>query len=243
MVVMANRSSSVVAPTRVRVPDALVEDDVAEIVHDLRNPLGAIALEMMLLDERLVGGDREAASRSVRRIQHNVDYLDRLVSDLLDVCAIASGHFKLQRTKAKLRTLLEHVVERLPAVARERVKLEAAFGPLLELDDVRIQRVVANLLDNALKYAPPASGIVVQLVTESYGACISVIDAGPGVAPADVPHLFERYRRVAGVQPRGYGIGLYVCKKIVEAHGGTIGVDTIRGEGSRFFFVLPVGPL
>ena len=237
---MATTKSCVAGLTRSRRPRRLVEADVADIVHDIRNPLGAIALETILLDESFGDADREAASRSVRRIQHNIDYLDRLLSDLFDACAIATGEFQLHRTRIELHTLLERVIDRLAPAARLRVKLEAALAPALQLDDVRIQRVVANLLDNAVKYAPPETAIDVKLDADTCCVYVSVIDAGGGVSTVDVPHLFERYRRAADVQVPGHGIGLYTCKKIIEAHGGTIGVDTVRGNGSRFFFALPI---
>ncbi len=222
----------------------LLEEDVAEIVHDLKSPLSAITLEAVLLEDKLLRGDRASGLNSISRINHNVAFLDRLVLDLLDVCSLATGHFQLYREPTELRTLLEQCIDRLVSNAdRPRIELDATQSCTMQIDALRIERVVANLLDNALKYTPATSGIVVRLTTYRGGACVSVIDAGPGIAASELSHIFDRYRRGGTSRGRsGCGLGLYVCKKIVEAHGGQIGVESIRGVGSRFFFELPASP-
>ena len=221
--------------------ERLLEEDIADIVHDLKSPLSAIALETMLLDDKLSRGDRNGGMKSVDRINRNIVFLDRLVLDLLDVCALASGDLHLQRDRVELGALIERVIERLVVGAdRTRVFLDAAHTVMLSIDTVRIERVVANLLDNALKYAPAGSGIVIRISAYAESACVSIIDAGPGLDDHDQKHVFDRYRRAVTSQGRnGSGLGLYVCKKIIEAHGGQIGVESVRGAGSRFFFELP----
>jgi len=215
----------------------LLEAEVAEIVHDLKNPLSAITLEAVLLEDKLARGDRTNGLNSIARINHNVAFLDRLVLDLLDVCSFATGHFQLYREPTDLRALLDAVCERS---GQGRVVLDSAHPVKLMIDPLRIERVVSNLVDNALKYTPGSSGIVVRLTGYGGGACVSVIDSGPGLAPSELACIFERYRRAgtAGARP-GSGLGLYVCKRIVEAHGGQIGVESIVGAGSRFYFELP----
>ncbi|HEY5928205.1 MAG TPA: HAMP domain-containing sensor histidine kinase [Kofleriaceae bacterium] len=217
--------------------ERLLETEVAEIVHDLKNPLSAITLEAVLLEDKLARGDRTSGSRSIARINHNVAFLDRLVLDLLDVCALATGHFQLYREPTDLRTLLADVCRRL---SPERAVLDASASVTLAVDPLRIERVVANLIDNALKYSSPAASIVVRLTGYGGGACVSVIDTGPGIAASELTYIFDRYRRAASAgRKSGCGLGLYVCKRIVEAHGGQIGVESIKGAGSRFFFELP----
>lgn len=240
------------APTRFAVgtqtfpvlPEAerVIADDVAEIVHDLKSPLCAIALEATLLDAKLLQGARVEALQAVARINRNVAFLDRLVLDLLDACSLATGHFELRREPHDLRVLLEDVIDRLIiAAGRASVFLEASGPVILPMDAYRIERVVANLIDNALKYTPASSGIVVRLTRCHAGVCVSVIDSGPGIAGSELADLFERHRRAETARGRaGNGLGLYVCKKIVEAHGGKIGVESSRGVGSRFFFELPI---
>lgn len=219
----------------------MLEEDVAQIVHDLKNPLQLIALESVLLDDKIARSDRLGSRRSLQRIQANVSYLDRLVLDLLDVCSLSAGHLALQRDVTDLRDLIERCVERMvPVQDRERVFIDAAHSIQLVIDATRIERVIANLLDNALKYTPISSGIVVRLAGFGGGACVSVIDAGPGIDSSELATVFDRYRRGTSSHGRaGTGLGLYVSKKIIEAHGGQIGVESIRGAGARFFFELP----
>ena len=221
--------------------DTLIEDEIAQIVHDLKSPLSAIVLESALLDEKLLRGDNSGSHRSLARINHNVAFLDRLVLDLLDVCSMSTGHLRLQREIVDLRDLIDNVIDRLVAPAdRPRIFIDAALPVFANVDTFRIERVVANLLDNAIKYSPKESAVVVRLAAYRGGACLSVIDGGPGLSPDEVAYVFDRYRRAASTRaPNGHGIGLYVSKKIVEAHGGQIGVESIRGAGSRFFFELP----
>jgi len=219
--------------------DEGVEDELAQIVHDLKNPLASIALEVELMDARTPSGEHAA---SIERIRRNVGYLDRLIYDLMDGCMLSSGKLALRRARCDLGGLLLAVIDRVvPTPDRHRVMLEVCNPAQVFVDELRIERVVANLLDNALKYTPASAGIVVRLSFELYGVQVSICDAGPGLTPAEKAVVFEPYRRAASGRRRpGTGLGLYVSKQIIEAHGGHIGVDSVRGVGARFFFGLPL---
>jgi signal transduction histidine kinase len=219
-------------------------EDVATLVHDFKGPLATIGLDAEWLAESLAQVDPIDAHRSLDRIARNVAFLDRMVMDLLDLCSLDAGHFVLRRATTELFALLEHVVERVvPSRDRGRVFLEAAERVTVSVDDLRLERVVANLLQNALKYAPPASGIVVRLDREATLTRISVTDAGQALAPNELAHIFDEYRGTRSARANeGSGLGLYLCKQIVEAHGGTINVETIRGLGTRFFLEIPISP-
>jgi signal transduction histidine kinase len=222
--------------------EGLRADDVVQIVHDLRNPLATIALEASLLDHKLANGAYDLARSAVARIARNVEFLDRMTQDLLDSCSIDAGQFQLHRSPTELCALLEQVIDRMISTRdRGRVTLEATRPMTLSIDGLRIERVVANLIGNALKYAPGSSGIVVRLEAGARTAQVSVSDAGPGMTAAEMAYVFDKYRRVDPAHLDGRGLGLFVSKKIVEAHGGQIGVDSVRGAGSRFFFELPAG--
>jgi signal transduction histidine kinase len=225
----------------VELDPGLRANDVVEIVHDLKNPLATIALEMCLLADKLgdaAPGDMRSA---VTRVQHNVAYLDRLVQDILDSCALDAGSFQLHRRPTELRALLEQVIERsVPSRDRARVYLDAEHRVTLDIDELRIERVIANLLQNALKYSPRSSGVVIRLELGTR-ARISVIDAGPGMTKDEMGRVFAKYWRTAdAVIHEGNGLGLYVARRIVEAHGGTIAVESVRNQGSKFFFELPL---
>lgn len=222
---------------------SLIEDDVAEIVHDFKSPLSAITLEAIVLADRLLRGETVEGLQSIARINRNVAYLDRLILDLLDVCSVSAGQLRLSLEPTELRSLIEDVVDRvLVAEDRARVVIVAEQPITLLLDRHRIERVIANLLDNAFKYGSSTTTVEIRLSTSSYprGACIAVSDTGPGIAPSDLALIFNRHRRADSSRGRpGTGLGLYVCRKFVEAHGGQIGVDSVSGVGSRFFFRLP----
>jgi signal transduction histidine kinase len=214
--------------------------ELVEIVHDLKNPLSTIALELCLLDEKLADPTPADMRAGLARVQHNVAYLDRLVQDILDSCALHTNRFELQRRPVEVVGLVEQVLERaVPTRDRWRVYLDASVRVLATIDELRIERVVANLLHNALKYSPPGTGIVVRIEVEPR-IRVSVIDAGAGLSAADAAHVFDKYWRAPTTKAReGSGLGLYVARRIIEEHGGTMGVHSIPAVGSRFFFELP----
>ncbi len=215
--------------------------DVAQIVHDLKTPLATIALEACLLDDRLAGDEHVEVRRALGRITHNVEYLDRIIEDLLDSCAFDEGRFELRQTAIELGSVVARVIERTVATRdRARVVLEATEPVTLLVDELRIERVIANLLSNALKYAP-RSAIIVRLEVARHSARLWVVDSGPGLSADEMSFVFDKYRRAETVQGlTGNGLGLYVSRKIIDSHGGRIGVDSVEGEGARFFFDLPL---
>jgi PAS domain S-box-containing protein len=232
---------AIVHPARVD-NAGLREEDVAQIVHDLKSPLTTIALEAELLEHKLASGDHGDVRLSMTRIARNAYFLERMVQDLLDLCSVEAGVLELHPAPTELRTLLEDVIERVTTTRdRARVFLRADGPITMSVDDLRIERVVANFLQNALKYAPDHTGIIVRLEHRATRVCISVIDAGPGLAPSDMARVFDKFTRTASARAReGSGLGLYVSKRIIEAHGGHIGVESVQGAGSRFFFELPI---
>jgi signal transduction histidine kinase len=216
--------------------------DLDSLAHDLRNPLAAISLEATLVGERLGQSDHESMRRGLRRIQRNAEFLTRMVEDLLDLGAIDHGHLKIRHAPTELRGLLEQVIDRsIAAHDRERLILDAPYPVTVTIDPVRIERVIANLVLNALKYAPGRL-TTVGLELARNQARVSVSDEGPGIDPMERTTLFDKYRRgsTAGASD-GSGIGLYVSRCIVEAHGGHIDVEGRRGGGSCFYFELPLG--
>jgi signal transduction histidine kinase len=219
-------------------------EDIARIAHDFKNPLSTIALEADLLEHRLTGGDQSGVKRAADRIARNVEFLDRLVMDLLDLCSFEAGRVELRREPTELRALLEHVIERVvPSRDLDRVVLAPSLRQIVELDDLRIERVVANLITNAMKYAPAKSRIDVVLELETTLARVSVRDTGSALGATEIAYIFDAYRRVDRLsESEGSGLGLYVSKRIIEAHDGQIGVTKLIDGGTRFFFELPLAP-
>lgn len=220
----------------------LQDDELAQIVHDLKNPLASIAIEAELLDSRIARGDRRETAKSIDRITQNVMFLDRLIYDLMDACTLANGEFNLRRTRFDLRQMIEAVVDRIvPWPDRHRVFADVDEHVYVVGDELRVERVIGNLLDNALKYSPSAAAIVVSLQRDlPRMARVTVTDGGPGMTPGELAFIFEPYRRASTSTGRaGSGLGLYVSKRIIEAHGGRIEVESAPGKGSQFSFLIP----
>lgn len=213
-------------------------EEVASIAHDLKGPLANIELGLEVI---AVTSERQALMRELERIRRNARYMDRLVQDLLDLPRVEEGSLPLERRQIALSRVVRDAVERVvPPRDRRGVALVVDTDAIVDIDPVRIERVVANLVANALKYTPPGSPIDVAVQREDVVARVSVSDAGPGIRPGDAPYVFERYRRgSASAGTEGSGLGLYVSKRIVEAHAGRMGFEALP-IGARFYFELPV---
>ena len=214
--------------------------DVAQLAHDLRASLSELELAGERVRKSLPPGTGVDANRALDRIEDNADFLERMTYELLDLCAYASGTLELRRRRTDLSVLLGRVIARVvPSCDAERVFLLAPPAKA-NVDVVRLERVLANLLHNALKYTPDDASIVVALIAKPTCVRITVTDGGPGMTPGETANVFEKYQRAGTSRGTdGAGLGLYISKKIVEAHGGSIGVTSTFGVGSQFFVELP----
>jgi signal transduction histidine kinase len=216
-------------------------EDVAALAHDLKNPLTIIMLEANQIEQRLGARATPAILRGLERIAQNAAYIDRLVSDMLDVASADAGKLDLRIERLDLARILRDAIDRAVATPdRERVRLEIRSVVYAEGDPVRIERVVTNLLGNAFKYSEHGRAVTLRLDQRGPYACVSVIDQGPGLSADESRRVFERYRRATTGTQHGYGLGLYTCRRIIEAHRGRIGVVSTVGRGSRFYFELPL---
>ncbi|MEO8702364.1 MAG: HAMP domain-containing sensor histidine kinase, partial [Kofleriaceae bacterium] len=193
---------------------------ITGIVHDLKTPLATIALEVELLGATI--GRAPEVGRALDRIGHNARYMDRLLRDLLDAASIADGCLALQLHPTELRSLITDVVDRVVASRdRERVIVNMPESVLVLLDALRIERVLANLLTNALKYSPHATSVHVTLERREGRARVSVEDSGVGLTADEMTFVFDKYRRApSAARHDGVGLGLFVSRKIVEEHLG-----------------------
>lgn len=218
--------------------DSELDDDVAALAHDLKNPLTIIMLEASQIEERLGSRTTPAVKRGLERIAQNAAYIDRLVSDLLDLTSHEAGRLELRLETVDLGRLLRESVNRsVPTIDRMRVNIDIRANVYVNADETRIERVVSNLVTNALKYCE--GQVVIRLDARGEYACVSVIDTGPGLSDDESRKVFERYRR-ASTSQSGYGLGLHTSRRIIEAHHGRIGIASQPGRGSRFFFELPL---
>ena len=174
-----------------------------------------------------------------------VDRLTRLIEDLLDVSRIQSGKLSFQLEYVDLTELLQDVLERYrDPLADSNCELRVALEPGVRalVDRGRVEQVIVNLLSNAIKYAP-GTPLEIELKKEDGVARISVRDNGPGIGTDEKSRIFERFGRAAGSRNiGGLGLGLFISRQIIEAHGGTIEVNSQPGQGSEFVIVLPLKP-
>jgi signal transduction histidine kinase len=216
------------------------DDDVASLAHDLKNPLTVIILESNQIEQRLGAAATPEVLRGLERIAQNAAYVDRLVSDLLDVASADAGRLELRLERLDLARIIRTAAERSVASPdRARVRVDIRHIVFAWGDETRIERVISNLLGNAFKYCPEGS-ITLRLEARGSRACVSVVDCGPGLVAEEARRVFERYRRGTAGNAHGYGLGLYTSRKIIEAHRGRIGCESKLGRGSRFYFELPL---
>ncbi|WP_437971183.1 HAMP domain-containing sensor histidine kinase [Sorangium sp. So ce260] len=212
------------------------------VAHDLRNPLSALKVSVSLLN---LGGPPPdpRVHRTMAIVGRQVDRLERMVGDLLDASQIEACKLELRIEERDLRELAQEAVELYRPVSPEHpIELSLPAAPVLvRCDATRIEQVLNNLLSNALKYSPAGGQVDVAVHLGEGGAEIAVRDRGVGIHPTDLAHLFEPFRRLkasAGAIP-GTGLGLAVAKRIVEAHGGRLLVESEAGAGSVFRVELP----
>jgi len=221
---------------------------LSSVSHDLRTPLTSIKAAASSLLQQDVQWDDEARRGFAETIEHEADRLNRLVSNLLDMSRIEEGALKPEKELYSLKTLIYDVLARLdPLLASHMVETHLPEDLLLvELDYIQMDQVLTNLIENAVRYTPAESPIDVSAQLKGKQAMFSVADRGPGIPIADLEHVFDKFFRVQNGQhqsehPTGTGLGLAVCKGIVEAHGGRIWAELREGGGLVIYVVLPLG--
>jgi signal transduction histidine kinase len=217
------------------------------VVHDLRNPLhsiaGAIGLLQMILPSNLLQDNRDLFDL----INGNCERMQRLVDSLLDISRMESGETRLALETASLAQLVQTALSRVSPMMQGRGVASSVYMPAhlppVSIDVDMIDRVVINLLDNAIKFTPGGGQISVAAELRADHAAVSIADTGSGIPLEQRPHIFERFARGTddATLSRGFGLGLTFCKLAVEAHGGQIWVeDGEGGVGCKFVFTLPL---
>jgi signal transduction histidine kinase len=215
---------------------------VADIAHELRTPLTVMRANLEAMQDGVLPLDVE----QVDEIHQQTLLLTRLVDDLRLLSLAEAGQLKLERSPTDLVALARAVVEHAALSAQAKgvsLTLDAPSAlPSIEVDADRITQVLQNLIANALQYTPKDGHVTVSLGTQGDSLEVSVADTGAGIAPEDLPHVFDRFYRADKSRARvsgGSGLGLAIVKQLVEAHHGRIQVESEAGRGSRFVFTLP----
>jgi two-component system, OmpR family, phosphate regulon sensor histidine kinase PhoR len=233
--------------TEIRRLESMRRDFVANVSHELRTPVASVCSASETLLQGALA-DPAASRMFVEIIERNSERLRRLDEDLLDISRLESKQFELEREDLAVVNIAEHALSLLREKARlGRVRMDLEVPselPSVKADRRALEQVMVNLVDNAIKYCPPGSRVVVRARRDGQAQVrVAVEDTGPGVAERDLPRLFERFYRVDPGRSRdmgGTGLGLSIVKHLVEAMGGDVGVESRVGFGSIFWFTLPV---
>jgi PAS domain S-box-containing protein len=219
------------------------EDLVRTVSHDLRTPLTTVIGQAQIIEMILSrSGQDGGLKRSAAAIIAGGRRMNSMIQDLVDTARLESGQLRLVRTDIDLCEYLADLRERLSGVLEmQRVDLQVPEDLcIVSADPNRLERIFTNLLSNALKYSPPGTQVTVSAERREGVIWVYVSDRGEGIDPGDLPHLFQRFYRGTGVQrAEGLGLGLYITRMLVEAHGGRIWVESEPGKGSTFSFTLP----
>ncbi len=213
---------------------------ISTVSHELRSPLTSVKGYTSLLLNRWDRLADEQKLMMLEQVHHDADRVTRLVTELLDISRLESGKLVLRRQMVDLSDLVVVVVEKVRMIEAE-VRAEIDFDgnfPQVYADPDKIEQVLTNLVENAAKYADP-KGVRVLGRLGAGEVSIAVVDQGEGIPESDLPRVFTKFYRRAETRPSGSGLGLWISRGLVEAHGGRLVVESEVGVGSTFRFTLP----
>ena len=220
----------------------LREEVLAVVSHDLKNPLGAINMSATLLMKKALSHDPRTR-KQVETIQRSAVRMEHLIGDLLDMASIQAGRLSIEKRSEEIRAIASEALDSHGPMAKEgglnlrHELLESGFPVMCDRE--RILQVLGNLLGNAIKFSGVGDSITLRIEPKEHEVVISVADTGPGIPEDELPHIFEPYWTTRRQGKKGTGLGLYITKGIVEAHGGRIWVESKLGVGTTFSFTLP----
>lgn len=219
------------------------QDFTSMVVHDLRSPISSAAMTMQSLLQDKKNAVCDSHKVQLSRTLSAMERLLRLIGSLLDLNKLEAGKFKLNIQLVRIAKLVDESLATIRSFADQKQVVITASGDLQEkvaVDEEKMIQVLINLLSNAVKYSPTAGTIALTVHQSEKMITVIVSDEGPGVPEASKGRIFERYEQVAVSEQSGStGLGLFICKAIVERHGGNIGVRSEVGKGSQFWFTMP----
>lgn len=225
------------------------EEFLSVISHELRTPLTSITGALDMLNKEIVGKLEEKQKRYVELAVENCNKLHLIIDDILDLSKFEKGKMEMTKEIISLPTLIKASISRFePLFMKKNISVDFKISeeiPPIEGDPNRLSQVMNNLLSNAIKYTPEKGNIVVEIyfpkVLPSYVA-VSVKDSGPGIKKEDLEKIFDKFETLKYTDERvvgGTGLGLAVCRSIIEAHGGRIWAESVYGQGAKFIFTIP----
>jgi signal transduction histidine kinase/CheY-like chemotaxis protein len=217
---------------------------LAVVAHDLKNPLNVIAIAATTLLQRF---SDSSARRPIDRIIRSAQRADRMIRDLVEIDAIEMGRLSLERHPIEPADVILAALDSQQALAAEAsVIIGTDLSPELpgiDADEERLHGVLENLIGNAIKFTGAGGHITVGAAQRESEIMVWVKDSGVGIPPEHMPHIFDRFYQASRAERRGTGLGLTICKGIVDAHGGRIWAESVPGEGATLFFTLPATPV
>lgn len=218
------------------------KDDFISIAsHELKTPVASLKASMQLLD-RMKHNSSEKMQSLISMAGKSVDKIGGMIENLLDSSQMAEGGMTLKKNAFNLYKLVQNCCKEILVAAEYEFKLSGDKDVLVNADAERIEQVIINMLTNAVKYAPESKQVLLQLEKTKDKVKLSVMDKGTGIPAEKIPYLFDRYYRAGESDQPGLGLGLYISSEIIAKHNGEIGAESKDGDGSTFWFTLPLSP-
>jgi len=218
------------------------EDFISVASHELKTPVTTLKASLQLLDRMQDKLSPEMLSKLLGQANRSLNKLSNLINSLLNSNRISQGRFPMHKTTFSIGATINECCQHIRTAGSHDILLKGDLDLKITADEQQIDQVVINLVNNAVKYAPKSRQIIIDVQKQDDMVKISVTDFGMGIPPDKLPHIFKRYYQVGNSGPElsGLGLGLYICEEIVRKHGGEIGADSMVGQGSVFWFTLPL---
>jgi len=220
--------------------EGLKDSFISIASHELKTPLTSLKGSIQVLAQ-MKDAPTPKLPMLVEQASKSMNKVTTLVDDLLNASRMAEGQLHLKKTRFNLSKAIDECCLHITVAGTYQILTQGVRDAEVYADSERIQRVIINFVNNAVKYAARSKDVIIRVEQEGGSTKVSVIDKGPGIAADKLPHLFERFYRADenGGQYSGLGLGLYISAEIIKKHGGQIGVESKPGEGSTFWFTLP----
>ena len=214
--------------------------------HELKTPLTSIKAYLQLMDRKLDLANNAVAAGFLSKALGQAEKLSGLISDLLDISKLENGQLKIIYKVFNFEQMINEAVENIYQMRQDSNVEIIRQGDIIDFefegDQVRIEQVLINLLSNAIKYSPNSKSVIINTVLSDSCVTVNVIDSGIGIPLVKQTEIFKKFYRVeeSSLKFQGLGVGLYICAEIIKKHNGTIGVISEEGNGSTFYFTLPL---
>lgn len=222
--------------------DERKDDFISIASHELKTPITSLKATLQLLDRMKEKPDPKPFVKLIVQANKSMDKISNLVNDLLSFSRTTQGFLPLDKTVFSISDMIDKCCNHVRLEGKYELILSGDKTLKIYADEARIDQVIVNLVNNAVKYAPQSTKIFICIERLENEVKISVRDNGPGISEDKIPHLFTRYYRAnyATKQYSGLGLGLFISSEIIKRHGGQIGVESTLGKGSTFWFTLPL---